>query len=609
VKTLNNYNKNLMILQNNAYALYDELFKTPLISITEIHGNTVSYNHKKADIISLDNQALHNKLILNQINPKTKHLVMFGMPNKALFDCIQKDYPWIQRILIVEPSTDLFKIWLNNIDLECFSEYTFQVNFAVNKTISDVKHFLVELVKDSWNISMLYNLGYVILFEEYYNTLNNEFLNLMRVMKSEIQTTLVSHDIWFINVLRNSKRLAYDFKNIKKFFKGKPIIIVGAGPSLNKNIELLKGLYKKAIIVAGGSAIRVLSKNGITPHFNFAYDGLPREKKLIDDSNINNIPFIYGNQLYFEILENHVGERISVTISTDYVTKYMYKKMGKDYQQVTASPSVVVTAANMFAELDVKCIVFMGQDMCFYENQRYASGGNDIFQSEMKNMKTAKDIFGNTVYLDDSFIGIKHSIDSTVERYKNVSFYNATEGGLGVEGIPNVILNNLMKNVLKDTIDTNYGNYVQKQDNLSSLETSYSDVLSQVSRQIKIIDTHNLAIEQVLGEFNDLLKQNVASTKLYDSKIQKIDKLKSKLMKQDFYVEVISEKLSPINVAFSNKYEYFGPELDKQRIGYYNLNYAICQEIKKTCVLINDLVIERNNYMAESKWKGLTYES
>ena len=51
----------------------------------------------------------------------------------------------------------------------------------------------------------------------------------------------------------------------KKRFQGRPALVIGAGPSLNKNIRLLKEARHKALLVAVDAALKPLLEAGITP--------------------------------------------------------------------------------------------------------------------------------------------------------------------------------------------------------------------------------------------------------------------------------------------------------------------------------------------------------
>ncbi len=54
---------------------------------------------------------------------------------------------------------------------------------------------------------------------------------------------------------------------LQNLYQGKPVVLVNSGPSLSKNIDILKEYKDKVIIVACSTAIVALYKHGITPHY------------------------------------------------------------------------------------------------------------------------------------------------------------------------------------------------------------------------------------------------------------------------------------------------------------------------------------------------------
>lgn len=56
------------------------------------------------------------------------------------------------------------------------------------------------------------------------------------------------------------------FDSLREAYRGRPFICVAAGPSLEKNIHLLKGVEDKCVIMAADAVLRKLLKNGICPH-------------------------------------------------------------------------------------------------------------------------------------------------------------------------------------------------------------------------------------------------------------------------------------------------------------------------------------------------------
>jgi hypothetical protein len=85
------------------------------------------------------------------------------------------------------------------------------------------------------------------------------------------------------NMMKNSFRnLRPGTKRVLNIVRQKadvPVIIVGSGPSLEDNIEWLKSMQDRAVIISSGSSMAVLLKNGIKPDFQAV---LERAKAVYD---------------------------------------------------------------------------------------------------------------------------------------------------------------------------------------------------------------------------------------------------------------------------------------------------------------------------------------
>jgi len=59
---------------------------------------------------------------------------------------------------------------------------------------------------------------------------------------------------------------------LRNRFRGHPAILVAAGPSLGRNVDQLRGLEDRAIIIAAQTTLRLLLARGIRPHFVTSLD-------------------------------------------------------------------------------------------------------------------------------------------------------------------------------------------------------------------------------------------------------------------------------------------------------------------------------------------------
>lgn len=174
-----------------------------------------------------------------------------------------------------------------------------------------------------------------------HTTINNVVENLTKLLKvkiGDIATFAGQWKGWLVNSIKNLRiEDAIPIENIIEAFKGKTAIIVSAGPSLNKNMHLIEKLKEKAIILAVGSAIKILDSNGIISRFRVAIDASPGEKKIFDNINTRTSLLIFSNTLFYEILPEYAGDKFRFILETEYTGKYIYKKRNipfKDFYQV-----------------------------------------------------------------------------------------------------------------------------------------------------------------------------------------------------------------------------------------------------------------------------------
>lgn len=113
---------------------------------------------------------------------------------------------------------------------------------------------------------------------------------IIQVVFNEFNSTKTANLASFIgfvvdefNMMKNSFRnLRSGTKRVLNTVRKKakvPVVIVGSGPSLEDNIEFLRDMQDRAVIISSGSSLAVLLKNGIKPDFQCV---LERAKAVYD---------------------------------------------------------------------------------------------------------------------------------------------------------------------------------------------------------------------------------------------------------------------------------------------------------------------------------------
>lgn len=256
---------------------------------------------------------------------------------------------------------------------------------------------------------------------------------------------------FYINYYQNI--LCLDKSYLGNQFFGKfhkvPAIICGAGPSLAKNIHLLKNLLDKAVVFAGGSALNVLNGSDFQPHFGAGIDPNPAQYTRMSQNRGYEVPFFYRNRMYHDAFRMIHGPRLYITGSGGYDTaEYFEKKLGiKGGEELDEGHNVVNFCVEVAHAMGCDPIIFVGMDLAFTGMDAYAPGvledakvsQSAILDVEDEDSKAIikKDVFGEPTYTLWKWVAESEWIGEFAKDHPSITMINCTEGGLGFPGIVN----------------------------------------------------------------------------------------------------------------------------------------------------------------------------
>ena len=229
----------------------------------------------------------------------------------------------------------------------------------------------------------------------------------------------------------------------EKLFKDKPAIVVGAGPSLDKNAHLLKKYRSRFIIVACDAALPVLvGKYDVYPDFVVMVDPTPKQKKnfFIDGKPIDTTKF-------YTIVPPVVHPSIFRTVNPTNLAIYnlkddknaIFERAPYHIGRKGALPAAILSTGGAFcfaAAMWCDPIIFIGQDLCWTSTEKvYASGideGKVDYQKGAKfkgNCMLFPDIYGKLVLTHQTLLMFWAWLrDNT--KFMTTRIVNATEGGI-----------------------------------------------------------------------------------------------------------------------------------------------------------------------------------
>lgn len=257
----------------------------------------------------------------------------------------------------------------------------------------------------------------------------------------------------FRNFVENVQQLPSSFyaNGLKGAFQNIPAIVCGAGPSLQKSMDILRMMENRALIIAGGSTLAALSSQGILPHFGMAIDPNLEEYRRLKNSFAFEVPLLYSTRVYPGIFQTCNGPFGYMRSGIGGVPELWIEEelglldplIGEELSHETISVTGVAIAWAQF--LGCNPILIDGVDMAYTGNKRYANGVTEeeeiAFQAIDKEKSTAdrilkrKDRQGNAVFTAVRWVMESASISHFAKKHPQVRFINTTDGGIGFKGI------------------------------------------------------------------------------------------------------------------------------------------------------------------------------
>jgi hypothetical protein len=175
---------------------------------------------------------------------------------------------------------------------------------------------------------------------------------------------------------------------LKDKYKGRPAVVVSAGPSLRKNKHLLKGLEDRAVLVSVQTTLRPLLEMGIEPHFvtSLDYHDICTRffEKLPPDLKTELVAEPKATSRIFRMNPGPL-----TLLGNDFAEKLL-REMKLDKGQLPAGATVAHLAYYLAEHLGCDPIIFVGQDLGFSDGLCYAPGTSyeDVWRPELSRFCT-----------------------------------------------------------------------------------------------------------------------------------------------------------------------------------------------------------------------------
>jgi hypothetical protein len=278
-------------------------------------------------------------------------------------------------------------------------------------------------------------------------------------MRSFFTDFMAFHRMSFVTMLGNSRITQANVANnlvsyvccptidsLYRKFEGYPAIVVSAGPSLSRNVELLKQAKGKAVIIAVQTVFKMLRNLGIEPDFVTSLDYSQVSKRFFEGTeDFGKIQLIAEPKAAWPVLDVYTGRK---RLLQNEFADMCLGDMTIQRKGLKAGSTVAHLSFYLAEYLGANPIVLMGQDLAFSDNLYYAPGNvvhdiwsvelNRFFTIEMKEwerivrnrpiLRKVKDIHDRTIFTDEQMFTYLQQFERDFAQ-TSATVIDATEGG------------------------------------------------------------------------------------------------------------------------------------------------------------------------------------
>ena len=496
---------------------------------------------------------------------KYKHVFFYGVGLGYHIEAFTRVYPDLP-FTIYEPRTEIFAHYLAHKSLADLPLKSLERIYIENTPAANVQ-FLANYA-DYINGEVLFVAlpSYERLFPENYQEFTTIFQNILAGKRVALGTNYAYQKKWTLNSLANLQRVLGTpnilDEEIKGYFRGKPALIVAAGPSVHEEMENIRYIKENglAYIFSVGSGIIPLLKEGIHPDAACVYD--PKRnifvyKKVIKE-RITTIPLIFGSSVGTDIFPDYPGPMLHMIMGQDTVAPYFLRfSNGEKPAVIQDAPTIAIVTLQLLAKLGASPVILAGQNLAYKDDLVYAKGipyyNPKLTEKKRGQAFPVEDVYGGQVYTSEGLNMMRLNMEYFINMYKKVEFINTTKGGAKIKGARFLPLETVIKErldrrvVVRDWYKKSSAGYDRAY--LREQQARMDEEISNLKKLFKSFDRNFETMNNLVA------RGNAAGLEKF---FHKFDKDLKKLLKNQCY-QVLLKPLNRVEL------ELLGKKIDKIR--------------------------------------------
>jgi hypothetical protein len=347
---------------------------------------------------------------------------------------------WFKRAVVLEPNEGDFLLALGLRDLSGLlrnERLSFVVGHDASASAVQISRALAKRQHYAWHpwITPAMARRHLAFSKECFKDLSST----LTVVQTTARTKYSKSQLFQDNAIENlpdicGSRGVSEFEGV---WADKPVVVVAAGPSLDKQMAALKEVSGRILLIAVGQAWRSLRAAGIVPEFVVSVD--PNQVMLAHFEGVEPAGewLIADSCCYPEILSMFYPRLIVGHATED--REVMFDALCGPRGGLRSGGSVANSAFSFAMTMGANPVILIGQDLAFTGGRSHVEGNvygknyaGDL--ARQRGMRPVAGYYDDEVYTNSQMDAYRLWFESQAVINEDLTLINATEGGAKIKG-------------------------------------------------------------------------------------------------------------------------------------------------------------------------------
>ncbi len=207
-----------------------------------------------------------------------------------------------------------------------------------------------------------------------FSDIQKAIVELMEYGETALLTAMTISYLTKQNLCMNLPEYAFSpgVSALKDSWKGRPAVVIAAGPSLGKQLPLLKEVKGRAALICVGTALKPCLKAGVVPDLAATLDYSKLSAKYLEGIENAEVPLVVDPKGNWQAIESYPGPKYFT--QNPFLDALLDHQAGRDRGSLDTGGTVANLCYSLASLLGADPVIFVGLDLAYTHHTTHLPG-------------------------------------------------------------------------------------------------------------------------------------------------------------------------------------------------------------------------------------------